>query len=148
ESAANIHNIVLAGCNEEKRFRSEEFRRYFVNATNITYMTPGELGFKPMYYQAIVLPSSEIKPLYGKVRRTAQGEVECEIMAGPARGAKRLGAYVADLYYPGAAKPYRTQPAGRELLEPPAAPGPALRGDARATSRNEARRGLAEPHSR
>src|SRR5882724_5656927 len=53
KEAANIHNVVLAGCNVEGRFRSSEVRRHFPNATNITYMTPGELAFKPMYYQAI-----------------------------------------------------------------------------------------------
>ena len=45
ESAATIHNILLAGCNQEGRIRSEEIRHYFVNATNITYMAPGELAF-------------------------------------------------------------------------------------------------------
>ena len=46
EGAVGIHNIVLAGCNEEGRIRSQEFRRNFINATNITYMTPGKLAFK------------------------------------------------------------------------------------------------------
>jgi len=129
ESAATIHNILLAGCNDEGRIRSDEIRHYFVNATNITYMTPGELAFKPMFYQAIVLPSQEIQLLYGKIRKTRGGQVECEIADGPGRGAKPLGVYVADLYCPGARTPYRTQRAGRELLEPSGLPAPKLRAD-------------------
>ncbi len=129
EEADQVHNIVLAGCNEERRFRSEEFRRYFVNATNITYMTPGELAFKPMFYQAIVLRSCEIKPLYGKARRTTHGLVECQLADRPAGGAKALGVFIADLYLPGAWKPYRTQRAGWELLDPLASPAARLRAD-------------------
>ncbi len=129
ETAATIHNILLAGCNDEGRIRSEEIRRYFVNATNVTYMAPGELAFKPMFYQAIVLPSRDIKQLYGKIRKARGGQVECVIADGPVRGAKPLGAYVADLYCPGARTPYRTQRAGRELLEPPGLLPAKLRAD-------------------
>ena len=68
QSAAEIHNIVLAGCNEEGRLRSHEFRRYFSNATNITYMMPGKLAFKPMFFQTITLPSSEIAGWEGNAR--------------------------------------------------------------------------------
>ena len=118
ESAARIHNIVLAGCNEDGRLRSREFRRHFVNATNITYMTPGKLAFKPMFYQAITTPSPEIRPLYGKLRKTSSNRTESSISVSPSAGAETLGAYIADLYLPGARKPFRTQPAGRELLEP------------------------------
>lgn len=125
--AAEIHNIIIAGCNEEKRFRSQELRRYFVNATNVTYMTPGQLAFKPMFYQAIVLPSSEIKPLYGKLRRAADGRLEAATSDTATRGARPLGTYIADLYLPGARNPFRTRKAGRELLEPAA---PMLRADA------------------
>lgn len=119
EKAATIHNIVLAGCNEEGRLRSSEFRRHFLNATNITYMEPGKLAFKPMFYQAIVLPSAEIKPLYGKPRRVSADRIECDIVDEPRRGTRALGSYIADLYLPGGRKPYQTRKAGRELLEPP-----------------------------
>jgi hypothetical protein len=118
ENSVEIHNVVLAGCNEAGRFRSQDVRRFFVNATNITYMTPGELAFKPMFYQAIVLPSSEIKPLYGKIKRTTRGRTECAFTEGPKRGARPLGVYLADLYVPGAQNPYRTLKAGRERLDP------------------------------
>lgn len=118
ESAAGIHNLVLAGCNVEGRIRSQEFRRYFINATNITYMTPGKLAFKPMFFQAITLPSSEIRRLYGKIRTTFSTRTESTISTVASAGTEPLGMYVADLYLPGARKPYRTQKAGRELLEP------------------------------
>jgi len=117
DNASAIHNIVIAGCNEEGRFRSREWRRHFVNATNITYMTPGKLSYKPMFYQAMVTASSDIQPLYGRERRTSD-QIECFIEREPASGATPLGAYVSDLYLPGARKPFRTQPAGRELLDP------------------------------
>lgn len=117
DNAAAIHNIVIAGCNEEGRFRSQEWRRHFVNATNITHMTPGQLAYKPMFYQAMVTPSSEIKPLFGRQRRTSD-RLESSIEREPSPGAEPFGAYIADLYLPGARKPYRTQRAGRELLEP------------------------------
>ena len=114
----SIHNIVLAGCNEEGRFSSREIRRYFPNATNITHMVAGQLGYKPMYYQAIVHRVEDIRPLYGMNTRTRDGRVETEIINEPASGAKPLGNYVADLYLPGGRSPFRTRPAGRDLLEP------------------------------
>jgi hypothetical protein len=117
DTAATIHNIVIAGCNEEGQFRSSEWRRQFVNATNITYMTPGKLAFKPMFYQAIVTPSSEIKLFYGTMRQVGES-IDCDIEATPSPHSEPLGVYVADLYLPGARKPYLTQQAGRELLEP------------------------------
>jgi hypothetical protein len=108
---------VLAGCNAEGRFRSAEVRRHFPNATNITYMTPGELAFKPMYYQAIVLPAADIRPLYAKAHRTNEGRIEAPICTTPSAETRALGVYVADLYLPAASKPYRTVPASRELLD-------------------------------
>lgn len=118
ENAASIHNVVLAGCNEEGRFRSAEVRRHFLNATNIVYMEPGQLAFKPMFYQAVVYRSDEIKPLYGKPRRVSADRVECVIVGEPRRGLRPLGVYLADLYLPGAAKPFLTRKAGRELIAP------------------------------
>lgn len=119
ETSAGIHNIVTAGCNVEGLLRSAEFRQHFPNATNVTYMTPGEKAFKPMFYQAIVLPSSEIRVLYGKPSRANCGRDECEIQRVPSPDAHPLGAYIADLYVPGGRKPFRTIRAGRELLDPP-----------------------------
>ena len=118
EQAAQVHNVLLAACNAEGRFRSAELRRYFPNATNITYMTPGELAFKPMFYQAIAVPSGEIRRLFGRQRPVKSGQVECEILTADARDARRLGLYLSDLFLPSGRKPYRTVQAGRERLEP------------------------------
>jgi hypothetical protein len=63
-------------------------------------------------------PSDEIKPLYGEPRRVSATRVECDIVNEPRRGTRQLGAYVADLYLPGARKPFLTRKAGRELLAP------------------------------
>lgn len=117
EAARSIHNILLAGCNAEGRLRSQEFRRYFVNATNITYMTPGKLAFKPMFIQAITLPSSEIRPLHARIREVSTSRIEARISSVAWEGSEPLGTYLADLYQPGGRKPFRTQTAGRELLE-------------------------------
>src|SRR5262245_6965247 len=117
-NAAQIHNIVLAGCNEDGRLRPSEFRHHFINATNITYMKPGELSFKPMFYQAITLQSEEIKPLYGKLHWRDGGGAATEVLDRPVPGAQPLGSFVSELYLPGADKPFRTQKAGRELLDP------------------------------
>ena len=117
--AASIHNIVIAGCNLEGRLRSAEFREAFPNATNVTYMTPGELAFKPMFYQAIVEPSAEVRTLYGRpLPQSTPGRYECRVQRAPTLDAHPLGVYIADLYLPGAPKPYRTVRAGRELLAP------------------------------
>jgi hypothetical protein len=129
EAAATIHNIVIAGCNEDGLFRSGEWRRQFVNATNITYMTPGKLSFKPMFYQALVTRSTDLKPFYGKLRRVGE-RIDCDIEQTPSPDTEELGVYVADLYLSGGRRPYRTQRAGRELLEPePAVATTILRAD-------------------
>jgi hypothetical protein len=127
-ASAEVHNIVIAGCNEEGRFRSREWRRHFINATNVTYMTPGRLAYKPMFYQAIATPSSEIKPLFGREQRVS-GRTECGVEREASPDAKPLGVYIADLYQPGARKPYLTRLAGRELLEPERPLTMALRAD-------------------
>lgn len=114
----SIHNVVLAGCNEEGRFNSREVLRYFPKATNVTHMAAGQLAYKPMYYQAIVHRVEDIRPLYGLNTRTRAGRVETRIVNEPTPGAKPLGNYVADLYLPGGRAPFRTRPAGRDLLEP------------------------------
>lgn len=117
-NAAAIHNILLAGCNEASSLRPAEFRKYFVNATNITYMSPGKLAYKPMFYQAITERSAAIRPLYGKPLRASDETIKASISVTPSDGAEPLGHYIADLYLPGAKNPFRTQRAGRELLDP------------------------------
>lgn len=116
--AAKIHNILLAGCNEDASLRPAEFRKHFINATNITYMMPGKLAYKPMFYQAITEPSSAIRLLYGKTTLRSGEITKASISVTPSEGAKPLGHFIADLFLPGATKPFRTQRAGRELLDP------------------------------
>ncbi len=116
--ASAIHNIVLASCNGEGRLRSAEFRKHFVNATNITYMAAGKLAYKPMLYQAITQRSDDIRPMHGRVLRSTDEKTETAISASPSPGSEPLGFYQADLFLPGAAKPFRTQRAGMELLAP------------------------------
>lgn len=117
-SAMEIHNLVLIGCNSEGRLRSQEFRKYFINATNITYMAAGELAFKPMFLQAISRNSSDVEPLHGRIRVVSAYRTEAVISGASMPGFAPLGAYMADLYLPGAKKPFRRQKAGRELLVP------------------------------
>lgn len=118
QAAAAIHNIVIAGCNEGGVLKAAEFRRYFVNATNVTYMAAGRLAYKPVFFQVLTHHSLDIEPLYGRPVSDARGVEAVEISRRPGLGAERLGDYVADLFAPGATKPFRRQRAGRELLEP------------------------------
>ena len=118
ESAARIHNIVLAGCNLAGALNPQEFRKYFVNATNITHTPAGQLGFKPMFFQAIVLNSTEIKTLYATPRTQRIGGEEYQVGDSPEPGSTRVSPYIAELFLPGAKKPFRTALAGREILEP------------------------------
>ena len=118
KASRSIHNVVIAGCNEEGRFNSREVRRHFPNATNVTHMAAGQLAYKPMYYQAIIHRVEDIRPLYGLNTRTHGGRVETQIVNEPLRGASPLGNYTADLYLPGGLTPFRSRPAGRDLLEP------------------------------
>jgi len=55
----------------------------FVNATNITYMTAGELAFKPMF-QAIVLSLLRNQPLREGTQNT-HGRWSCQLADRPAR---------------------------------------------------------------
>jgi len=117
--AAGIHNILIAGCNAEGSLSPAEFREYFVNATNVTYMPGGELGYQPMFLQAALSHSSNIRSLFETSRTNQLGEVEYHLGKNPAPKATRLSPYVAALFRPGATKPFRTQTAGREILQPP-----------------------------
>ncbi len=117
-AAASIHNVVIAGCNQRGALKTSEFRRYFVNATNITYMAAGNLSYKPCFFQALNRHSLNIEPLYGRPSLTTNGATRMEISRVASPGAVLLGNYVAELFEPGARRPYRIQRAGRELLEP------------------------------
>ncbi len=108
EKANEVHNLVLAGCNVEGAFMSREFKRYFPNATNITHALPNTDATVDTFQNILSHSSSEIRlglpgslgPFFGENPRGANGP------------------YIAELYRPGDGKPYKKQPAGRELLAP------------------------------
>jgi hypothetical protein len=118
KAASEIHNIVLAACNADGAFSATEFRKYFVNATNITHCPAGQLGYQPMFLQAFLNSSAHIEPLYEVARKNSAGVVEYEIENTPSKRATKLSPYVAELFLPDATKPFRTTIAGRELLTP------------------------------
>ncbi len=118
--AREIHNLIIGGCNANGAFSSAELRKYFVNATNITHMAAGELGYQPMLIQALVNASALNRPVYEAARTNQAGKVEYHMGSAPALNATRMQPYIAELFRPGETKPFRTQTAGRELLEPAA----------------------------
>ena len=117
-AASEIHNIVLSGCNKEKAFSAAALRKYFVNATNIIHAPAGQLGYQPMFFQALFNLSTEIRPLYETSRANKRGEVEYQVDYTPKGKSVLLRPYIAELFEPGKAEPYRIQIAGRELLAP------------------------------
>ena len=114
-NAARIHNIVLSACNVEGALDLETLRTAFVNVTNIIHAAPGDEGFQPMLFQTLLSESARIETLY-EVRVKSGSDVEYEIRNRPSPGAKKLPPYIASLFEPGNARPFRTQIAGRELL--------------------------------
>jgi hypothetical protein len=125
-SAAEIHNIVVAGCNEAGALDPSAFRRYFVNATNITYMAAGQRSYKPQFYLLLTQHSEDLESLYERVISSEGQRVRSEIGRTPVEGSRPLGWYVADLFRPGEGKPFRRQRAGRELLDPETPRSPKL----------------------
>lgn len=117
KAAAEIHNIVIAGCNEEGVFDSGEMRKHFVNATNIVHTAAGERSYQPMLFQALLAPSAKTETFYETIRSTPTGKVRHFIGNKPGFRARKLSPLVAELFLPGASKPFHVQPAGRELFE-------------------------------
>jgi len=118
ENASGIHNLILAGCNVEGAFSSQEFRKYFVNATNIVHMAAGELGYQSMFRQLLTSPSWNIEPIYETCAKNRSGRLEYYTGHAPSAKATKLSPYVAELFEAGAIDPFRTQRAGREILSP------------------------------
>ena len=119
--AANIptiHNLVLAACNAEGALSTKELRKFFPNATNIVHCVAGELGYQPMFLQAIMNCSWTIKPVYEWREQNEKGQVQYVTGHTPTHGAKRLAPYTAELFRRGVEEPFRVQRAGRELLDP------------------------------
>lgn len=136
ENAKQIHNIVLAGCDPDRSFDSQELRKHFINATNITHTVAGEMGYQSMFLQALFSDSADIRPLYESAKRNPQGKMEYHLNKAPAGNAVKLTPYLAELFRPGETKPFRTQVAGRELLEPPQTPWTASIGQNNPTASN------------
>jgi hypothetical protein len=120
--AADIHNIVIAGCNADGSLRVSELRRHFVNATNITHMPAGALGYQPMLIQSLLSRSDQIQTLFETPLVAGPGLIEYLLANEPAPRATRFAPYVAELFRPGEKQPYRIQIAGREILEPTGLP--------------------------
>jgi len=118
QRAANVHNLVLAACNAEGALSTKELRKIFPNATNIVHCIAGELGYQPMYLQAIVTSSWNVKSVYEWREKNDRGEYQYVTGHTPVDGAKRFAAYTAELFKPGTDEPFRVQRAGRELLDP------------------------------
>lgn len=113
-AAGDIHNVVVAGCNLEGAFDSAEIRRHFPNATNVTHTPAGKNGYELVYRHSLIHPSSGVRLLYDSSSRLKTGDLIASSCA------RRLGfaPYVAQLYAAGGVRPYKTQVAGRELLDP------------------------------
>lgn len=119
--AARIHNILLSACDLEGAFRAAEWRRHFPNATNIMHAPAGQAGYQPLFFQVFFTDSGGIQPLYERACKTPGGRTHYDLGAVPGRGAKKLTPYLAELFLPGADRPFRIQTAGRELLVTPPA---------------------------
>jgi hypothetical protein len=116
-ASAQIHNVIVSGCNLGGSLKAADVRRCFPQATNVTYMAAGKLAYKPIFYQFLTEHSRDIRPLYGQVFEH-EGTTRADITRQPVRGAEPLGIYVADLFVPGTISAFRRQTAGRELLDP------------------------------
>jgi hypothetical protein len=113
EHVGKIHNVVISACNTDSSFDPVEVRKHFPNATNIIHSAPGQAGYQEMLFQMLLADSSQIETLY---QSRSDDDDDFEITNHPVRGSKKLSPYIATLFEPGKAKPYRTQKAGRELL--------------------------------
>jgi hypothetical protein len=119
ERVNSIHNVVISSCDLEGCFSAPEIKKCFPNAKTIVHAPRGQAGYQPMFYSALVNHSSEVQPLYETRIQPNSNTPGYHIGSVPEAGAKKLNPYVAELYLPGAQKPYRSQIAGRELLEAP-----------------------------
>jgi hypothetical protein len=113
DNIGKIHNVVISACNTDSSFDASEVRKHFPNATNIVHSAPGQAGYQEMLFQMLLADSSQIETLY---QSRGNDDDDFEITNHPVRGSKKLSPYIATLFEPGKAKPYRTQKAGRELL--------------------------------
>jgi hypothetical protein len=71
-----------------------------------------------MFLQVLTCPAEAIQILYETSRTNRQGTVDYLIAKKPSPGATKFSPYIAELYRPGDRNPFRTQIAGREILDP------------------------------
>lgn len=115
-AASQVHNVMIAGCNRENLLCLGEFREFFPNATNITHAAAGCDPQESAFRRAMSYSSRDLDFLCQMPDTFSVGVFERKKTG---KEALRRGApYVAELYLPGAKKPFVTQTAGRELLQP------------------------------
>ncbi len=122
EKVKQIHNLIIGGCDSEACLSSEELRKSFSSATNITHVASGERGYHVMFLQSFLSYSEDIQPLYEVAVRDRQGKVKYFMEIAPAANATKLSPYVAELFRIGEMTPFKRQIAGRELLDPSSEP--------------------------
>jgi hypothetical protein len=115
-NASQIHNLVLASCNRENMLCPAELKAYFPNVTNITHAAPNTAAQASTFRHAMIYHSRDIQFLYQMPDSFTLGVFD-ENKSNKA-DSKKAVPYVAELYLPGARKPFSTQTAGRELLDP------------------------------
>ena len=115
-NTSQIHNLVLAGCNKENMLCPEEIRSFFPNVTNIIHAAPGTDAQASTFRHALIYHSRDIQFLYQTPDTFTLGVFDDRKTSG--KHDRKAVPYVADLYLPGAKKPFSRQTAGRELLEP------------------------------
>lgn len=114
ENVAKIHNVVISACDTDSAFDAKQVRKHFPNATNIVHSARGQAGYQEMLFQMLLADSSEVETLY----QTRLPDGDFEMTNKPVPGGKKMWPYIATLFRPGKAEPYRIQKAGRELLTP------------------------------
>lgn len=111
ERVANIHNLVIAGCNFDNTFSAAELRLLFPNATNVVHSLPGKNAHETLFRHALIYASRDVQTLYLQPDHFNPGLFDDKWRE------KKVQPYVAELFLPGALWPYKIQTAGRELLE-------------------------------
>jgi hypothetical protein len=115
-NAARIHNLLLAGCNKDNALSLAELRFYFPNATNIVHATPRTDARESTFRHALTYHSRDLQFLSEMADTFTLGVFEAK-KSSKTKPRKSVP-YVAELFHPGDEKPYLTQTAGRELLQP------------------------------
>jgi len=116
-NASQIHNLVLASCNRENMLCPAELKAYFPNVTNITHAAPNTAAQASTFRHALIYHSRDIQFLYEMSDSFTLGVFDDS--KNHKGNFKKAVPYIAELYLPGARRPFSTQTAGRELLDPP-----------------------------